>query len=132
MGIGLSRVKISQPEKATKVMTKDDVRELIKEKVIVKKRVIGTSSVRAHYIRQQKKKGLRRGSGRRRGTAKARTYKKGDWMRKIRAIRRTLKGLKSSLKPGAYRKLYNMAKGGYFRDKAHLRTYVTEKDLLVK
>lgn len=131
-GVGTSRIKIKDREKAAQAMTRDDVRALVKQKKIIIEPVTGVSRVRARKIRIQKKKGRRSGRGKRRGSKKARTPRKEAWMRKVRALRRKLKKNKAELKPGAYRRLYNMIKGGYFRDKGHLQLYIKEHELSVK
>jgi large subunit ribosomal protein L19e len=130
--IGESRVRIKDREKAGQAMTRDDVRSLIKQGKIIVTPVFGISKVRARKLKAQKKKGLRRGRGTRKGSKKSRTPRKKLWMRKVRALRRKLTKTKPELKPRAYRKLYNMIKGGYFRDKGHLALYITEHELTVK
>ncbi len=130
--IGESRVRIKDREKAGQAMTRDDVRSLIKQGKIIVKPVFGISKVRARKLKAQKKKGLRSGRGTRKGSKKSRTPRKKLWMRKVRALRRKLTKTKPELKPRAYRKLYNMIKGGYFRDKGHLSLYIEEHELTVK
>ncbi len=132
LGIGKSRIKIKDREKSGQAMTRDDVRSLIKQGKIIVKAKFGVSRVRARKIRIQKKKGLRKGLGTRKGKKKARTPRKELWMRRVRALRIKLKTLKPELKPGTYRQLYNMIKGGYFRDKGHLTLYIKEHELMVK
>lgn len=127
LSVGVSKVKIVDTEKAQKAMTKDDVRKLLSEGAIAERPFRGQSRVRARKIAEQRRKGRRRGPGRRRGTKKARIAKKQLWIRKIRALRRELRKQHPSLNKGAYRKLYNMSKGGYFRSKSHLRDYIKEK-----
>jgi large subunit ribosomal protein L19e len=127
MGVGIHKVKIKDAEKAVQAMTNDDIRSLVKQGVIVKKRVRGVSRVRARKIAVQKKKGRRRGPGKVKSSLKARVGKKTVWMRKVRALRRELRSNRANLEPGLYRKLYNMTKGGYFRSKAHLRNYIEER-----
>ena len=72
--------------------------------------------------------------GSRKGSKGARRGKKSSWLRIIRPQRRLLKELKEkgSLKPDSYRKLYKLVKGGMFRSKAHLMTYLKDKKLLKK
>ena len=132
LGIGVSRIRIKDREKAGQAMTRDDVRSLVKQGKIIIKPKFGVSKVRARKTKIQKKKGLRRGSGARKGGKKARTPRKELWMRRVRGLRRKLKLLKPELKPGTYRQLYNMIKGGYFRDKGHLTLYIKEHELSVK
>ena len=55
-------------------------------------------------------------------------------MKKIRLQRKFLKELynKEYLNPQIYRKLYNKAKGGFFRSKRHIKLYIDDNDLVVK
>lgn len=131
-GCGVNKVKIVDSAKASQAMTKDDVRALIHQGAVVRKPARGTSRVRARKIAVQKKKGLRKGSGSRHGTKKTRTPKKQKWMKKVRALRRKLLTFKEKIGSKNYRKLYNMIKGGYFRDKRHLELYMEEKGILKK
>lgn len=128
-GCGVNRIRIIDSAKASQAMTKDDVRALIHQGAVVKKPVKGTSRVRARKIAVQKKKGLRKGSGSRRGTRKTRTPKKQRWMKRVRALRRKLLKHKEKIGSANYRKVYNMIKGGYFRDKRHLELYMKEKGI---
>ncbi len=126
---GKKRIKIRKPEEALQAMTRDDVRDLVKKGVVEKKKKKGTSRIRAKKIKEQKKKGRKKGKGKRKGATGARTNKKEKWMTKIRSQRKYLREIKPKLKEDAYRKLYLMCKGGYFRSKAHLNLYIKEKKL---
>ncbi|AIJ06231.1 50S ribosomal protein L19e [Methanocaldococcus bathoardescens] len=131
---GIERVWIdpTQLERVKMAMSKDDIRALIKEGVIKKKQKKGISSARVKKLKEQRRKGRRRGPGSRRGAARARTPQKEKWMATIRALRKTLKQLRDSGKIDrkVYRKLYRMAKGGAFRSRSHLFLYMKEHDLL--
>jgi large subunit ribosomal protein L19e len=131
-GVGIDRVKIIDKEKADQAMTREDVRSLVKQGKIEIKQKKGVSRVRARKIAIQKKKGRKKGSGKRKGGTKARTPKKKDWMKKVRALRKKLREIKPTMETGSYRRLYNMVKGGYFRNKSHLMLYVKEKELVKK
>ena len=133
--VGLNRVKIS-PEAAEDIkaaITKADIGGLISEGKIEIQHKRGVSSVRARKLHAQQKKGRRKGQGSRKGAKKARTPKKRAWINKIRLQRKTLKQLrdKDQLKDVAYRKLYSLAKGGFFRSKKHLMLYAEKNKLLV-
>ncbi len=133
---GVHRVWID-PERMDEVaraQTKDDIRRLIKEGVIRKKPIKGQSRVRARKRHEQRKKGRQRGPGRRKGAKGARMPRKRQWIQRIRAIRRELRKLRDEGKidRSTYRKLYMMAKGGYFRDRSHLIMYIDEHDLWKK
>ncbi len=118
--VGVERVKILDEEKAKEVLTRDDVRKLVKSKAIIIKPKRGTSRGRARLLEKEKRSGRRRGSGSRKGKKTARTPKKATWIKKVRALRRTLK----KVKPENYRNLYRRIKGGYFKSKKHLLNYI--------
>lgn len=114
----------SQAESAREAMTSEDVRGLIKEKVIVLKKPSHQSRARARMLEKRKKRGRKSGIGKRRAKWKVRSGERSKWMKKIRALRKKLGKMKSEGKAkGNYRKLYNRAKGGYFRGKKHLSQF---------
>jgi len=115
-------------------LTKDDVRGMISRGLIRIKQKKGVSRVRAKKKAKQRTKGLRNGPGKRKGTKNARTPDKEIWMKKIRLQRKFLKELynKEYITPQTYRKLYNKAKGGFFRSKRHIKLYIDDNDLVVK
>lgn len=112
-------------------ITREDIRNLIKQGVIQKKYKQGISNYRKNLRHERKKKGRARGLGKRKGTKHARTPKKRAWIRRIRPIRRELKKLrdKKLITPANYRKLYKNAKGGMFNSVAQLNRYIKEKEL---
>ena len=131
---GIDRVWID-PEQLDRVkmaITKDDIRQLIKEGVIVKKQKKGISRARSKKLKEQKKKGRRRGPGSRKGAKGARTPPKRKWINTIRPLRRMLRELRDSgmIDRSTYRMLYRKAKGGAFRSRSHLRLYLEEHGLL--
>jgi large subunit ribosomal protein L19e len=133
---GIDRVWID-PENLDKVklaMTKDDIRMLIKEGVIVKKQKKGISKGRTKKLKEQKRKGKRKGPGSRRGAKGARTPKKRKWINTIRPLRKMLKELREEevIERSTYRKLYRMAKGGAFRSKNHMKMYMKDHGLLAE
>ncbi len=93
-------------------ITKDDIRELIKEGAIRKNKMPSQSRARARIKKAKKEKGRRRGQGRRRGTKKTRTGRKETWMKRVRAQRRTLRELRKTDRVDVdkigYRKIYSM------------------------
>ena len=133
LGVGQSRVWID-PEKAGEVaaaITRDDIRRVIREGKIAKKPPKSNSRGRVRLRRQQIAKGRRRGYGSRKGTSKARNPKKTAWVRSIRAIRARLAALRDErrITRKDYRRLYLMAKGGYFRSVSHLETFIEERGI---
>ncbi len=118
--VGISRIRIVDPDKAKDAITREDIRRLVKTGAIVILQKRGTSRARARILEQKRKKGRRRGPGSRKGKKTARKPKKEAWMEKVRALRRVLK----QIRPENYRKLYRMIKGGYFKSKKHLLSYI--------
>jgi len=131
-----SKVKLDQDrlEEIKESITKADIRGLIKDGAIIIKQKKGVSRVRANKIRRQKIKGKRRGHGTRKGTKNARMPRKRVWINKIRLQRRLLKDLRENglITTRTYGELYLRAKGGFFRNKNHLKLYLEEHDLMIK
>ncbi|WP_459201261.1 50S ribosomal protein L19e [Methanococcus sp. CF] len=133
---GIDRVWID-PENLERVkmaITKDDIRLLINDGIIVKKQEKGISSARKKEAQEQKRKGKRKGPGSRKGAKGARTPKKEKWMNTIRPLRKMLKELRENekIERSAYRKLYRMAKGGAFRSRNHMKLYMKEHGILAE
>lgn len=107
-------------------ITREDIRALIKDGAIKAMRVKGNSRGRTRKRHLQRKKGRRRGIGKRKGKATARTPKKRRWINTIRPQRKLLTKLKEKGVIGkkTYRKLYRLAKAGFFRSRAHLKLYL--------
>jgi len=132
---GVERVRF-KPEylhDIKEAITKSDLRLLISDGIVFKEPVKGVSRVRARKIAVQKRKGLRRGHGSRKGTANASTPDKEKWMAKVRKQRAFLKELKESgLIDGAtYRDAYRKSKGGFFRSKRHIKLYFDDQRLWI-
>lgn len=121
-GEGRVWVDPASQEELTDAVTRADIRSAIKAGVIRRKRIIGTSRVRARLHAAEVKKGRHQGDGSRRGTPHARVTRKGRWIRRIRAQRDLLNTLRTEKKipPSVYREFYRRAKGGMFRSRAHL------------
>jgi len=133
---GIDRVWVD-PENLERVkmaITKDDIRLLINDGIIVKKQEKGISSARKKEVQEQKRKGKRKGPGSRKGAKGARTPKKEKWMNTIRPLRTLLKELRENekIERSSYRKLYRMAKGGAFRSRNHMKLYMKEHGILAE
>ncbi|NOZ82984.1 MAG: 50S ribosomal protein L19e, partial [Euryarchaeota archaeon] len=117
-------------EEVREAVTREDIRRLIREGVIQAKQKRGISSYRRKKQLQQKRKGRRRGHGSRKGSKYARLSKKERWMRNVRSLRRLLRELRDEKKLSRrnYRKLYLMVKGGAFRSRSHLKSYLSEME----
>ncbi len=133
LNVGMSRVWLDPEfeDEVSLAITRDDIRRLIDEGVIQKKRAIGVSRGRARHILRQKRKGQRKGPGKKKGKATSKMSGKDRWMMKIRPMRKQLRKLRDEEKitPKVYRELYLKAKGNAFRNTAHLRTYISERRL---
>ena len=113
-------------------ITKEDIRQLVTEGLITEIPKRGISRVRARKRAVQRSKGLRKGAGKREGTASARQPSKEVWMQRIRAQRAFLKELKDKgiITPATHRQLYLKSKGGYFRSIRHIKLYMNERGLV--
>src|SRR3989338_3822752 len=111
LGVGKSKVWFDT-EHMTEIkeaITKGDVRTLIRKRIIQRRPELGHSRVRA----------------------RKRLTKKTAWMNLVRGQRTFLKELKLKglVSIPTYRNLYSKIKGGYFRNKRHIKLYLTEHKL---
>lgn len=109
--VWIDPAKMSQVDEA---ITREDVRKLIGEGAIKAKRKKGVT---------HRESDSRREAGSIKGTMYARKPKKERWIDKIRPIRKMLKKLRDTKKitETEYRRLYYRAKGGFYRDRSHLK-----------
>ncbi len=128
LGVGVYRVWIdpAASEDIAAAITREDVRGLIGNGAIKRKQAKGVSRGRARARDVKKAMGHRRGCGSRKGSQYAKVSSKERWMKRIRAQRKRLRDLRGvgTLNASEYRKLYCKAKGGEFRDVAHLDSYI--------
>jgi large subunit ribosomal protein L19e len=124
----------ARTEDIKEAITKTDIRLLIGEHAIARKREQGVSRARANKRKIQRSKGLRRGAGSRKGKATARNPQKKSWISSIRAQRSFLKDIKAKgLIPGAaFKELYSKSKGGFFRSIKHIKLYINEHNMILK
>ena len=131
---GVNRIWLNpeERERIQEVITKDDVRALVKEGIIKKKCVQAQSRARARKLREKKAKGRKKGAGKRKGSRKTRSQKKKSWMKNVRAQRRTLKELReknpSGVEKAGYSNVYRKIKGGFFRGKKYVESFVKGKE----
>ena len=130
MNAGESRIKFADSVKAKEALTRDDVRSLIQQGVIVRLQKKGIGRAKARFKQSRKHAGRRRGTGSKKGEKFSLVSRKERWMDKVRSQRRLLQHLKGSLNEGEFRKLYRMVKGNFFRSKKHLIAYAREAKLL--
>ncbi len=117
-----------QGKRISEALTKEDVRQLITEKLIRKTKTQGHSRGSARILAAKKKKGRKRGFGKRRGTQKTRVNKKERWVTAVRAQRKYLRELAKNKKISKemYTRLYTLIKGGYFKGKKQIELYTKE------
>jgi len=125
---GVNRVWIddSQIGEIEKAISRDEIRELIKNGAIAAHQKKGVSRGRARARMAKRAYGHCKGPGRRKGTAGARNPTKRRWIQKIRAQRRTLREMRESgeIDRSVYRTFYRKAAGGQFRTVAHLKAQI--------
>lgn len=128
LDVGETRVWIDPDrfEDVVAAITRDDIRNLIKEGAIRVRPERGVSRGRFRIAHLQKKKGLRKGPGSRKGKVEGDSWE--DRIRSMRSFLRLLKKRKI-ITPAVYRELYLKAKGGAFHDKRQLKTYIEEHGL---
>ncbi len=130
---GLDRVWFD-PEKVQEIaqmITREEIRIAIHKGWIRKLPVKGQSRYRANLLRLKRKKGRRRGYGKRKGKKSARMKPKRIWVYRIRKMRKFLRMLKEKgmIDSRTYRRLRQLAKGGFFRTLSHLKLYVNKEIL---
>ena len=110
----------------SEAISREDIRKMIEKGYIKKLPVKGTSRVRAREWQEKKRRGRLRGPGRKKGKS---TRTKEDWINTIRPIRRFIKALRARgiIDRHQYRRLYLRAKGGFFRNKTHLKLYLKKE-----
>lgn len=114
-----------------KAITRSDMRGLIAVHKITESQTPFHSRAGARRNAAQKRKGRQRGKGSKEGSKFSTVNKKERWMARIRVQRSFLKELKEKalISIGNYRMLYAKTKGGYFRNKRHIKLYLTEHNL---
>jgi len=121
---GVNRVWIDpHNSKIKQAITRKDLRRFIKEGFI--KKLPEKKKAKGFEKTQQKRGSIKGSSG-------ARIGKKTEWLKIVRPQRKLLKELKGkkSIDSRTYRIVYSMVKGGAFRNKRHLLTYLEENKLM--
>ncbi len=115
-----------------KAITRSDFRGLIAVGSIIKSRENFRSRAGARALKRQKRKGRRRGKGSHKGSKYSIISRKDQWVQRIRTQRGFLAELrgKGLLSPEQYRLLYAKCKGGFFRNKRHIKLYLKEHHLI--
>jgi len=128
--VGRNRIWID-PERIDDVeiaITRDELRKLIHERVILPRPITGVSRSNARILHLKKKKGLRRGPGKR---SRSRRSRKEIWMMRIRAMRRRLRELKEQriITQSTYRQFYKKAGSGVFESNAEIERRIKASNL---
>lgn len=116
-------------ERLNGASTRDQIRQLIKDNVIIKKQDKHNSRGRFRERLIAKSKGRHSGTGKRFGTANARTPKKELWMKKIRAMRSMLKEMRANgeITKQDFRIFYMQAKGNLFKHRFFMKDHIAKK-----
>jgi len=134
LGVGISRIRIdpARVDEIAQAITREDIKKLIEEGAIWVKPIHGIAGYSSKIRRLKRKRGHRRGHGKREGPKGARIDPKTVWVNRIRKIRRFLRYLrdKNVIDRKTYRRLYILAKGGYFSSLAALKTYLRDQGIV--
>lgn len=116
-------------ERLNGATTRDQIRQLIQDNVIIMKQDKHTSRGRLRKRLAAKKKGRHMGPGKRFGTANARMPRKELWMKKIRAMRKMLKEMRANgeITKEDFRVFYKQAKGHLFKHRFHMKDSIIKR-----
>ena len=134
--VGTTKVFLD-PAKSSEIkeaITKSDIRSLIRTKAIRAKRTPEQSRGRVRRVKLQKRKGNLKGPGSKKGKKTSRLSRKALWIAKIRTQRKFLKMLreKKIVDNKIFKELSSKSKGGFFRNKRHIKLYMEEHGLFKK
>ena len=113
-------------------ITKQDIRSLVNNGLIVKKQKEGQSHSRIRKNADQRRKGRQKGQGSRKGKATAREEPKITWVHNVRIQRTFARVLKNKnlVSKEDYKMLMGRIKGGFFRSKRHIKIFITERGMV--
>ena len=130
---GIKRVKFNTDKLSDikEAITRSDIRALKISKAVKSKQKKSVSRSKARHLLKQKRKGRKKGAGSREGKKTSRLTKKRAWINKVRIQREFIKDLrgKKKISLSTYRAIYSKIKGGFFRSKNHVKTYLMEHKL---
>lgn len=125
------RIKKEAMEEASKAITRDDIRKLIKSGSVFALKPKHNISRNAKILKRKRAEGRRRGIGRRKGSLKARGSI--SWEKKVRSQRMLLKELRAEKKLDVkqFNRFYMLIKGNSFANKASLLSHLSENGIKV-
>ncbi|ADX85373.1 50S ribosomal protein L19e [Saccharolobus islandicus] len=129
--VGISRVKIVEDyiEDVQSALTREEIRNLIKDGKIIILKKVGISDGRLKERRKKKSlKSEGKKAGSRKGKKGARANSKRMWVKRIRKIRAYLKWLRDHkvIDSHTYRELYLKAKGGNYKGVSDVRNVLIQ------
>jgi large subunit ribosomal protein L19e len=126
--VGENRIwlDLTKREEIEKAVTRADIKKLIEKKII--------KALPEKLKKPRERKKRKSAPGSKKGGKYSTIEKKRKWILTIRPLRKMLKELRDSgqIDRKTYRKLYLLVKGGMFRSRAHLKTYLEQKGILKK
>lgn len=134
LGVGESRVRMdpSRLGDIAQAITREDVKRLIDEGAIWVEPEHGIAGYSSRIRHEKRRRGHRRGPGKKEGSRVARAGDKDEWVNRIRKIRTFLRYLrdKKIIDRKTYRRLYMLAKGGYFSTFSALKLYLRDQGIV--
>jgi large subunit ribosomal protein L19e len=121
-------------EEIGKALTRSDIRGLIAVGKITKVKGNEQSRGRARKTAAQKRKGRRKNEGSKKGNKYSKVSGKERWVTRVRLQRAFIRELRDKhlISPKDYLLLYSKIKGGFFRNKRHIKLYLNEYNLIQK